>query len=211
MTDDSSAPAPPARFSPWEWFRNSFAAGVAVVLPFAVTFWIIWSFVSFVDQRVVPFLPEPWQGYANAIPGIGVVIAVVGLTLLGALAANLIGGVIVHWSERLLARVPLVRTIYGGSKQIFSQVASPERTSFHEAVLVEFPRPGLWMIGFVTSDAPGIAALDPDMVAIYVPHAPVPASGFVIYVSRAQLKPLGMPAEEALKRILSLGLIKDSQ
>jgi uncharacterized membrane protein len=78
-------------------------------------------------------------------------------------------------------------------------------------VLVEFPRPGLWMIGFVTSDAPGIAALDPDMVAIYVPHAPVPASGFVIYVSRAQLKPLGMPAEEALKRILSLGLIKDSQ
>ena len=77
MTDESSArPEQPHHANPWEWFRNSFAAGVAVVLPFAVTFWIIWSFVSFVDKHVVPFLPEPWRGYAEWIPGIGVVIAV---------------------------------------------------------------------------------------------------------------------------------------
>ena len=192
----------------FEWLRNSFAAGVAIVLPFAVTFWIIWAFVTFVDRQLIPFLPKDWRIYAESIPGIGVVIALVSLTMLGAFAANLIGGYIVHGGERLLARVPLVRSIYGGSKQIMKQLASPERTSFQEAVLVEFPREGVWAIGFVTNSMPDIPDLAPETVAVYVPHVPVPASGFLLYVPRTKLRPLGLPPEEALKRVISLGLIK---
>jgi uncharacterized membrane protein len=209
MTDENLDPTPRHHRSPWEWFRNSFAAGVAIVLPFAVTFWIIWTFVTVVDHRVLPLMPSELHRYVDEIPGAGVVIAVISLTLLGALAANLIGGAIVGWSETLLARIPLVRSIYGGSKQILNQLAAPDRQSFKEAVLVEFPHAGVWAIGFVTSEAPGIAALDPDCVAVFVPHVPVPASGFLLYVPRASLKPLGLPPEEALKRVISLGLIKD--
>jgi uncharacterized membrane protein len=206
-------PAPRARKRDrlWRWLRNHFAAGVAIVLPFAVTFWLIWTFVSFVDQRVAPLLPQEWQPYAEAIPGAGVLIALIGITMLGALAANLLGRLLVETTERILARVPLVRSIYGGSKQIFNQLAAPDRTSFKEAVLVEFPRPGAWVIGFVTSERldAGPAALGETIVAVYVPHAPVPTSGFLIYVSRAALRPLGLSPDEALTRVISLGLIKD--
>lgn len=195
----------------WRVLRNNFAAGVAIVLPFAVTFWLIFSFVHFVDQQIVPFLPWEMQPYAKAVPGIGVAIAVIGLTVIGALAANLIGRWVVTTSETLLARVPLVRTIYGGSKQIFNQIASPDRTSFQEAVLVEYPNPGIWTIGFVTTDTvdPSFNALSKDIIAIYIPFAPIPTSGFLLYTSRANTRPLGLSADEALKRVISLGLIKD--
>jgi uncharacterized membrane protein len=208
MTEQTGEAPPPHR-SPLEWFRDSFAAGVAIVLPFAVTFWILWAVVTFIDRRVMPFLPPSWRIYAESIPGVGVVIAVIGLTLLGALAANLIGGAIVHWGERIVGRLPLVRSIYGGAKQILKQLAAPDRQSFQEAVLVEFPHEGIWAIGFITSEQPGIAGLDDDVVAVYVPHVPVPASGFLLYVPRGKLKSLGLPPEEALKRVISLGLITE--
>lgn len=195
----------------WRVLRNNFAAGVAIVLPFAVTFWLIYSFVSFVDRQVTPLLPLELQPYAQAIPGAGVVIAVVGITALGAITANLFGRFIVNTTERLLAQVPLVRSIYGGSKQIFNQIAAPDRTSFHEAVLVEYPNPGVWTIGFITTDRvdPSLAALGTDIVAVYIPFAPIPTSGFLLYLPRASLRATGMGPDEALKRVISLGLIKD--
>ncbi len=195
----------------WHALRNYFAAGVAIVLPFAVTFWLIWSFVSFIDKQVTPLLPYEWQRYAQAVPGAGVVIAVVGITLLGAITANLFGRFVVNTTETLLARVPLVRSIYGGSKQIFNQIAAPDRTSFQEAVLVEYPNPGIWTIGFITTDKvdPSLEALGLDIVAIYIPFAPIPTSGFLLYTPRANVRPAGMGPDEALKRVISLGLIKD--
>jgi uncharacterized membrane protein len=195
----------------WRVLRNNFAAGVAIVLPFAVTFWLIWSFVTFVDKQVTPLLPLELQRYAQAIPGAGVVIAVVGITILGAITANLFGRFVVNTTETLLARVPLVRSIYGGSKQIFNQIAAPDRTSFQEAVLVEYPNPGIWTIGFITTDKvdPSIEALGADIVAIYIPFAPIPTSGFLLYTPRANVRPAGMGPDEALKRVISLGLIKD--
>lgn len=195
----------------WRALRNNFATGVAIFLPFAVTFWLIWSFVSFVDRQITPLLPAALQPYAEAVPGAGVVIALVGITLLGALTANLFGRFIVQTTETLLARVPLVRSIYGGSKQIFNQIAAPDRTSFQEAVLVEYPNPGIWTIGFITTDKvdPGFEALGQDIVAIYIPFAPIPTSGFLLYTPRANVRPAGMGPDEALKRVISLGLIKD--
>lgn len=198
------------RFSLLTWIRNSFLAGVALVLPFVVTAWVIWMVVSFIDNNVAPLVPTRLQPLAENIPGAGVLIAVAVLTLVGALAGNLIGRWFVSAADRFIANLPLVRSIYGGAKQVFKQVAAPERTSFKEAVLVEFPKPGSWAIGFITNEDTAEVADDvgENLVAVYVPQAPIPTSGFLLYLPRAALKPLKISPEEALKRVISLGLIR---
>jgi uncharacterized membrane protein len=208
------AELPPKRsgFNPLSWLRDSFLAGVALVLPFVVTAWLIWSVVTFIDNNVVPILPPSVKPVAAAIPGAGVVFAVAALTLVGALAGNLFGRWLLGATERFIANLPLVRSIYGGAKQVFSQVAAPERTSFKSAVLVEFPKPGSWALGFVTNEDVAEVAHDTgeELVAVYVPQAPIPTSGFLLYLRRADLKPLALPPEEALKRVISLGIIRDA-
>jgi uncharacterized membrane protein len=203
----------PRQFHLIAWLRNSFLAGVALVLPFVVTGWVIWLVVSFIDKNVVPLIPMRFQPLAESIPGAGVIIALVALTTVGALAANLFGRWIVSTADRVIANLPLVRSIYGGAKQVFKQVAAPERTSFKQAVLVEFPKPGSWAIGFITNEDTSEVARDigVDLVAVYVPQAPIPTSGFLLYLDRAALKPLAIPPDEALKRVISLGIIKDEE
>lgn len=207
MSDASSRP----RFHLLAWLRNSFLAGVAVVLPFVVTVWLIWLVVSFIDNRIEPLIPERLSFFAE-FPGGGVLVAVAVLTLVGALAGNLIGRWIVTAADGAIANLPLVRSIYGGAKQVFKQVAAPERTSFKQAVLVEFPQPGSWAIGFVTNDNAAELAHDTglDLVAVYVPQAPIPTSGFLLYLPRTALKPVALPPDEALKRVISLGIIRDA-
>lgn len=202
--------SPPRPFHPLTWLRNSFLAGVALVLPFVVTGWVIWLVVSFVDNNVIPLIPERFQPLAESIPGAGLVIALVALTLVGALAANLFGQWLVRTADTFIANLPFVRSIYGGAKQVFKQVAAPERTSFKQAVLVEFPKPGAWAIGFITNENTSEVAHDigDDLVAVYVPQAPIPTSGFLLYLDRASLRPLAISPEEALKRVISLGLIR---
>jgi len=200
----------PKKFQLITWLRNSFLAGVALVLPFVVTGWVIWLVVSVIDKNVIPLIPERFQPLAESIASAGVIIALVALTTVGALAANLFGRWIVATADRVIANLPFVRSIYGGAKQVFKQVAAPERTSFKQAVLVEFPKPGAWAIGFITNEDTTEVARDigVDLVAVYVPQAPIPTSGFLLYLDRATLKPLAIPPDEALKRVLSLGIIK---
>jgi len=114
-------------------------------------------------------------------------------------------------ADRGIANLPLVRSIYGGAKQVFKQVAAPERTSFKEAVLVEFPRPGAWALGFITNeDTTEVAAdIGEDLVAVYVPQAPIPTSGFLLYLPRTALRPIKLKPDEALKRVISLGIIRN--
>jgi uncharacterized membrane protein len=195
------------------WLRNSFLAGVALVLPFLVTGWVIWLVVAFIDGNVVPLLPPGMRPVAESIPGAGVMFALVGLTLVGALAGNLFGRWIVDAADQFISNLPLVRSIYGGAKQIFKQVAAPERTSFQQAVLVEFPSPGSWAIGFITNEDTAEVAHDigEALVAVYVPQAPIPTSGFLLYLPRARLRPLAISPEEALKRVISLGIIRDPE
>lgn len=199
------------RFLFFTWLRNSFLTGVALVLPFVVTIWLIWFVVTFIDKNVTPLVPAQFQPLAESIPGAGVVIALLALTLVGALAANLIGRWVVQTADDLIASLPLVRSIYGGAKQVFKQVAAPERTSFQKAVLVEFPKPGAWALGFVTNEDTAEVAQDigVELVAVYVPQAPIPTSGFLLYVDKASLKPLAITPEDALKRVISLGIIRD--
>jgi uncharacterized membrane protein len=197
------------RFHPFEWLRNSFLAGVALVLPFVVTVWVIWLVVTFIDTNVEPLVPAKLE-ILTRFPGGGLLLAVAALTLVGALAGNLVGRWIVQTADNGIANLPLVRSIYGGAKQVFKQVAAPERTSFKQAVLVEFPSPGSYAIGFITNEntTEVVRDIGEDLIAVYVPQAPIPTSGFLLYLPRAAFKPLSIPPEEALKRIISLGIIR---
>ncbi len=202
---------PPERqFNFFAWLRNSFLAGVALVLPFVVTAWLIWLVVTFIDTRVEPLVPQDLN-ILTRVPGGGVLLAVAALTLVGALAGNLVGRWIVNTADTGIANLPLVRTIYGGAKQVFKQVAAPERTSFKQAVLVEFPQPGSYAIGFITNENTTEVVHDiggEDLVAVYVPQAPIPTSGFLLYLPRNSLRPLAIAPDEALKRVISLGIIR---
>lgn len=189
------------------WLRNSFLTGVAIVLPFVVTGWLIWLVVAFIDNNVEPLVPGGLRAYR--FPGGGVLIALATLTLVGALAGNLFGRWAVATADRMMANLPLVRSIYGGAKQVFGQIAKPEGTSFKRAVLVEYPKEGSWAIAFVTNADTAEVARDTGepLVAVYVPTAPIPTNGFLLYVSPSSMKPLTISPEEALKRVISLGII----
>jgi uncharacterized membrane protein len=204
---------PDKRVDLFPWLRNSFLTGVAVVLPFVVTVWLIWMVVAFIDTRVEPLVP-PELSIITRFPGGGLLLAILALTLVGALAGNLLGRWVVGAADRGIANLPLVRTIYGGAKQIFKQVAAPERTSFKQAVLVEFPLPGCYAIGFITNEDTEeiVSDIGEALIAVYVPQAPIPTSGFLLYLPRTAMKPLSLSADEALKRVISLGIIrKDSE
>lgn len=205
------SPAPRQHFDFLAWLRNSFLAGVAVVLPFVITIWVIWMVVAFIDNNVEPLVPNQ-LAFLKTFPGGGVLLTLTALTLVGALASNLIGRWTVGAADKAIANLPLVRSIYGGAKQVFKQVAAPERTSFKQAVLVEFPMPGSYALGFITNeDTTEVAAdIGQDLIAVYVPQAPIPTSGFLLYLPRAALRPISLPPEDALKRVISLGIIRDS-
>jgi uncharacterized membrane protein len=207
-----NSPAPQQRVDFLTRLRNSFLAGVAVVLPFVITIWVIWMVVTFIDNNVEPLVPNQLS-FLKTFPGGGVLLTLAALTLVGALASNFIGRWSVGAADRAIANLPLVRTIYGGAKQVFKQVAAPERTSFKQAVLVEFPLPGSYALGFITNEDTSEVAADigADLVAVYVPQAPIPTSGFLLYLPRASLKPLAIPPDEALKRVISLGIIKNDE
>jgi len=202
-------PQPKRPFNIFEWLRNSFLAGIALVLPFVVTAGVIWLFVNFIDGNVEPLVPDR-LAFLKTFPGGGLLLAITVLTIVGALAGNLVGRWLVSTADKGIGSLPLVRSIYGGAKQVFKQVAAPERTSFKQAVLVEFPMPGSWAIGFITNEntAEIVHDVGLDLIAVYVPQAPIPTSGFLLYLPRTALKPLAIPPDEALKRVISLGIIR---
>lgn len=196
--------------------RNWFFTGIVVGAPIGITIWLVWSFVSFVDRRIKPLIPPEWnpETYLQfALPGLGIVVAVLGLTALGALTANFLGRALLGFGERVLARVPLVRSIYSAVKQVFETFASSEASSFKEAVLVEYPGPGLWAIGFITSRSPGteIAERIGDSIAVLVPTSPNPAMGHLIYVAPDKVKKLDMSVDKAAKLVISFGILNTEQ
>jgi uncharacterized membrane protein len=196
--------------------RNWFFTGIVVGAPIGITIWLVWSFVSFVDTNIKPLIPAEWnpETYFNiALPGLGIVAAIAAITLLGALAANLIGRSLLGFGERVLARVPLVRSIYSAVKQVFETFASSEASAFKEPVLIEFPGPGLWAIGFITSRAPGveITSTVPDAIGVMIPTSPNPAMGHLVYVSPDRVKKLDMSVDKAAKLVISFGILSTDQ
>lgn len=196
--------------------RNWFFTGIVVSAPIGVTIWLVWSVVAFVDQNIKPLIPAEWnpETYLKfALPGLGIVVAVVWLTLLGALTANLVGRSLINFGERVLARVPLVRSIYSAVKQVFETFASSEASSFKEVVLIEFPGPGLWSIAFITNRAPGaeILATVPDAIAVMIPTSPNPAMGHLCYVSPDRVRKVDISVDKAAKLVISFGVLSTEQ
>ncbi|OAN43994.1 hypothetical protein A6A04_08925 [Paramagnetospirillum marisnigri] len=189
--------------------RAYFFAGVVVVAPVSITFYIAWKFISFVDGQVSPLIPPAILPQHWALPGVGLVIAVVGLTLVGALTANFVGRLVVRISEAILTRMPVIRGIYSAVKQIFDTIFGQKAEAFREVVLVEYPRAGAWTIAFVTGQASGEIkdAFADEMVSVFVPTTPNPTSGFLLFVPKADLRPLAMTVEEGLKMVVSMGVL----
>jgi uncharacterized membrane protein len=198
--------------------RNYFLTGIVVAAPVGITIYLTWTFVHWVDSRVKPLIPtvyNPDHYLPFSVPGVGLLFAILILTLLGFLTANFVGRSIVGIGERLLDRVPLVRNLYRGLRQLFQTALSQTSRSFQKVALVEYPTPGVWRLGFVATPAKGeIQArnLDKDLLAIFVPNTPNVTAGFLVFVPRKNVIILEMSIEDAAKTIISAGLVTpDSQ
>ncbi len=209
-----TAPAPHPHSAGYR-LRNYFLTGLVVAGPLAITVYLTWSFITWVDDWVRPFIPLayrpetylPWR-----VPGTGLIVAFFVITALGFLTANLVGRTLVEAGETLLDRMPLVRSIYKGLKQVFETLFSESGSSFRKVGLVEFPAPGMWSLVFL-SQAPGgeVTArlpLKDEYVSAFMPCTPNPTTGFFFYVPRRDVIELEIPVEAAAKLIMTAGLIQ---
>ncbi|PKA39624.1 DUF502 domain-containing protein [Rhizobium sullae] len=195
--------------------RNNFLAGLIICAPIAITLWLTWSVVRWADSWVKPYIPARYDpdSYLNfAVPGSGLVIAMIFITIIGFLGKNLIGQTIVQFGESVVRRVPLVRSIYKSVKQIFETVLKEQSNSFKKVGLIEYPSPGLWALVFIATDAKGeiaskFNAMGQDMVSVFLPPTPIPTAGFLIFVPREKIVVLDMSAEDGAKLLVSGGLV----
>ncbi|MGN6471040.1 MAG: DUF502 domain-containing protein [Rhizobiaceae bacterium] len=195
--------------------RNYFLTGFIVCAPLAITIYIVWSLIGWVDSWVRPYIPHRYDPDAYLpfhIPGYGLVVAVVGITLIGFLTANIVGRSIVSFGERLLNRMPLVRGVYKALKQIFETVLSNKSDMFRTVGMVEYPRKGVWSIVFVAGEKETEinARLDKDgdpLLAVFMPCTPNPTTGFLMYVPKSEVVILDMTIEDGAKLIVSAGLV----
>lgn len=204
---------PPRKTGIMARLRNYFFTGLVVAAPIGLTLYITRWFIELVDTWFVPLIPPQFRPDAFMpfdIPGIGLLVAIILLTLLGAFTANFFGRAILSFAERLVDRMPVVRSIYGALKQIFETVISQSASSFQDVGLIEYPRKGLYTIVFVTSQAEAkIGAPDGlDLVSVFLPTTPNPTSGFLLYVPRYDVTILDMTIEEGAKLIISAGLVE---
>ena len=203
----------PSRFG--SGIRTWFLTGVVIAGPLAVTVWLVWWFVNTVDEWVRPLVPPPlWPDtyLPIRVPGTGVVLAFFGLTLLGFLAANLAGRTLIRLGEMFLDRMPVVRGIYKGAKQIFETVFSQSETSFRRVGLVQFPSKGMWSIVLISAPpSDSITDALPDqgeMVSVFMPCTPNPTTGFWFYLSASEVVEVPLTIDEAFKLIMSAGVIQ---
>ena len=205
----------PLRISLASRIRNNFLTGVIILAPVAITIWIVWSFLQWADSWVKPYIPARYdseQYFDIAIPGFGLLIAMVGITIIGFLGNNLIGKWVVGFSESLVNRMPLVRPVYKSLKQIFESVLKEHSSSFKKVGMIEFPSSGTWALVFVSSDAKGELAyrfneMGQEMVAVFLPPTPVPTAGFLLFVPKDKIIMLDMTPEDGAKLLISGGLV----
>lgn len=191
--------------------KRWFIYGLLIWVPIAVTVFVV-RFLFDLFDKLLGLLPRAYQPHylwGFDIPGLGLLIAIVLLILTGLLTSNLIGRKFVEGAERLIARIPFVRAIYGSAKQVASTMLSKEGQAFRKAVLVPYPYKGCYSLGFVTAGRLGEVQekTGAEVVAVFVPTTPNPTSGFVLMVPREDVVELEMTVDEALKMIISLGVV----
>ena len=194
-------------------------AGLLVWLPLAITIWVLHSVLGVLDgvfgwvlsasQAVLPEAAREPIELLREIPGLGVIVMIVGLLLTGAFAANMFGQWWLNQGSRLLSKIPIVKSIYSSVKQVSDTLFSSSGNAFREAVLIQYPRAGCWTIAFVTGKPGGEAAqhLHGDYLSVYVPTTPNPTSGFFLMLPRADVIVLQMSVDEALKYVISMGVV----
>ncbi len=192
--------------------RAYFFAGILITAPVTITFYLAWIFINFVDAQITPLIPvqyNPTTYLPFGLPGLGLLIVIVGLTLIGALTAGFVGRMVMRIYEALLARMPVVRSVYSATKQIFETVLAKQSNAFREAVLVEYPRRGIWAVAFITGRTEGEVQnlTTEETINIFLPTTPNPTSGFLLFVPKKDVVPLSMSVEEAIKMVISGGIV----
>lgn len=203
-------------------FRNSFLTGLVVIAPVALTIWLIWSVIGWIDGFVLPFIPNLYhpdnilntifgQDVAINIRGLGVIVFLLFTTFVGWIAKGFLGRSLIRVGENLVRRMPVVRSIYSGVKQIAETVFAQSDRSFEKACLIEYPRKGIWAVGFISTEAKGEvkykAKSNSDLLSVFVPTTPNPTSGFMLFFPRNDVIELEMSIEDAAKLVISAGLV----
>jgi len=217
MTDDEQNSGPePRRKRPglFASLRANFLTGLVVVAPVGLTLYLVWWTIGVIDAWVLPWVPARYQPSTYIgidVRGVGVIIFFIFTMVVGWMAKGLIGRTFIGWGERLVERMPIVRTLYGGLKQIAETVLSQTDSNFEKACLLEYPRRGIWAIAFVSTRAKGEVAqripVDDQMLSVFLPTTPNPTSGFLLFVPREDVIMLDMSVEDAAKLVISAGLV----
>lgn len=194
--------------------RSSFLTGIVVIAPVSLTVWLLWSLAGWVDGVVLPlvpatFLPEQYIGIN--LRGIGVFIFLLFTIVVGWIAKGILGRSLINFAEGLVDRMPVVRTIYSGIKQISETVFAQSERSFEKACLIQYPRKGIWAIGFISTTAKGEvsdrAETAGELMSVFVPTTPNPTSGFLLFFPKEDVIELDMSVEDAAKLVISAGLV----
>ena len=192
--------------------RRYLLTGIVVTAPISITIYLTYVFLSVVDDNVSKIFPREWyeQLYGQTtIPGLGLIIAVIFFVMVGWFATNFLGRLIINVSEYIVDRMPVIRSIYGMIKQIFETIMASQSQAFREVAMLEYPRKGVWSIGFVTGRTEGevqrITA--EETVNVFVPTTPNPTSGYLLFVPKKELAYLDMSVEEGVKLVVSAGII----
>ncbi|NCO02897.1 MAG: DUF502 domain-containing protein [Alphaproteobacteria bacterium] len=192
--------------------KGFFLAGILVTAPISITVYVTWGFLNFLDSKITPLIPAAYNPNTYlpfSMPGLGLLIAVIFFISVGFITRNFLGRLLVRVSEYIVERLPVISTIYGAVKQIFETVMASQSDAFKEVVMFEYPRKGLWVMGFVTGQTKGeVQALtSSEVVNVFLPTTPNPTSGFLLFVPKKDLTFMKMGVEEGIKMIVSGGII----
>ena len=203
-------PPPPSRMArALGSLRTNFLTGLVVAAPIGITIYLTWNFIAFVDNRVTPLIPDQYSP-PFTVPGLGLLIVFIALLFLGIFTKNFFGRSIINLGDRIIARMPVVRSIYGALKQIFETVAADHQSSFQQVGLMQYPRENIWAVVFITTQTKGeiTSHADPEMVSVFLPTTPNPTSGFLLFVPKSEIVVLDMTVEQAAKLIISAGIVE---
>jgi len=191
--------------------KRYFITGLLIWVPLAITAWVLSLIITTMDQslRLLPTSVHPQTLIGFNVPGAGVILTLAIILVTGVVTANFIGQKLVIWWERLLARIPVVNSVYHSVKQVSDTLFSSSGQAFRKALLIQYPRDGVWTIAFLTGQPGGdvVNHLDGDWVSVYVPTTPNPTSGFFLMLPKKDVVELEMSVDEALKYIISMGVV----
>ena len=197
----------------WARLKNYFFTGILVTAPVVITFWIVISLINLFDRLITPVIPyylNPNFYLPRDVPGLGLIVLILFMVVIGSLTANFLGSWILKKTDLIIQRIPLIKVFYKTIKQILETILKTNSDAFREAVLVEYPRKGVWVIGFTTGDVEGEIKnkLKKKLTNVFIPTTPNPTSGFLLMVPNTELKKLNVSVDDAIKTIVSAGIIK---